>query len=508
MNEYTDEENECMLHNDRVKIVSNSDGSKKCFKIIAIIITILLIGSLVVLKNVDSEYLDLKNYINNINCNKGTIKDNDNQFQVEGFVSLFKNGTKGPITTNELLDDGKKKNIYSKIIENNEENFNNFYYDIQKFLDLPSTIEKDEMYFCESRNPFESFTEDISCPEHYVITIDDAYYGRREDDKKHCILSSDGKEADKVHIEVNDDCGSGVKDKVQKSCDGRTTCTLEPNPKYYGDTCPGIIKYLQVKYHCTKTKEIKKPKFAVIMYADNIESNSIYEHAVSEFYQYSDIHGYKFILNTKKYDDERKVFYMKLYVVQEAIIEGLKNKEYDWVFWVDGDVTLANPNIKLETFLPKDNNVNLIIAADHHGINAGVFLIRVCSWSLNYMARSIAYQYSRPDLDLEYADQTSMNNVLLEGKDEKKHYVIVPQNWFNVYPGWKRPGDMIVHFAGHPDKDADVVKFNEELDKDESYLSAITNESLRKEVLEYYDLPREQQGVTFMDNDNTKEKQY
>jgi len=501
-----DEEEECMLHDNYKKTVP-SGNSKKCLKITLIIISISLIGSLVALKNIDNEYLDLKTYTDNINCFKQNLMKNKTQSVVEGFVPLYTNNTKGPITTNRELDDGKKRNIYSKILENNEKNFNEFYYNIQHFLDLPETVEKEDEYVCEKNVPFENETKNIVCPEQYTLVIDEAMYGRYANDKEHCTVNSNNDKISDKFLLISEKCGNDVKDKIKKMCDGRIRCNLISNRRDLGDPCNGIAKYLHVKYHCVKNKEYKKPRFAVVMYADNIAPNSVYEHAISELYQYSDIHGYKFILNTDKYNKDRKPFYMKLYVVQEAIINGLKNKEYDWIFWIDSDVSLANPNIKLETFLPEDNSINLVIAADHHGINAGAFLIRVCSWSLDFMSRSLAYQYSRPDFNLEYADQTSMNNVLLEGH-EQNHFVIVPQSWFNVYPGWRRDGDLLIHLAGVPDKNKAVLRIKDEIDNNEKYLTAQTNKSLRKEVLEFYGLPREKQGATFIDNDNTKEKQY
>jgi len=76
---------------------------------------------------------------------------------------------------------------------------------------------------------------------------------------------------------------------------------------------------------------MKKQKFAIVLFADNIKPNSIYEHAVSELYQYADVHGYKFILYEQNYDSNREIFYMKLHSVYEAIVKGLKSKKYDWI---------------------------------------------------------------------------------------------------------------------------------------------------------------------------------
>eukprot|EP00833_Pecoramyces_ruminatium_P015556 jgi/Orpsp1_1/1189588/evm.model.d7180000073067.1 len=509
MSEYSlKEEEECMLHND-YKITTESQGSsKKCLKVTLVIIGVTLIGSIIAFKNVDNKYLELITYTNEINCLRPNLTLSKTDFEVEGFMPLNPDDINGPITTSRECDDGRKRNMYSKILKNNEEDFNDFYYNKQDFMNLPEILEKEDEYVCERNFPLENELKSLACPEHYTLAIDDARYGRYARDKERCKYDANNNEVSEKLLSVTISCTVSAKDKVKEMCEGRTNCSLISQRNHYSnrDPCVGIAKYLHVKYHCVKEKEIKKPKFAIVMYADNIAPNSVYEHAISEFYQYSKIHGYKLIVNNNKYDDVRRIFYMKLYVIQEALIEGLKNKKYDWIFWVDSDVALANPNIKLETFLPKDNNVNLVIAADHNGINAGVFLIRVCSWSLNYMSRSIAYQYNRPETNLGFADQTSMNDVLLEGH-EQKHFVIVPQNWFNIYPGWRHDGDMLIHFAGRPDKNKDSLEVKDEIDRNENYLTAQTNKSLRKEVLEFYDLPREKQGVTFMDNDNTKEKQ-
>ncbi len=67
------------------------------------------------------------------------------------------------------------------------------------------------------------------------------------------------------------------------------------------------------------------------MFANNIDVNSVYENAISEFYQYAKYHGYKFILDRYRYDTEREIFYMKLNMIIENIIKSLKDKSYDWI---------------------------------------------------------------------------------------------------------------------------------------------------------------------------------
>jgi len=55
------------------------------------------------------------------------------------------------------------------------------------------------------------------------------------------------------------------------------------------------------------------------------------EHSVSEFYQYANIHGYDYKLETINYSPGRKIFFMKFYSIIEKLIEGLKYKKYDWI---------------------------------------------------------------------------------------------------------------------------------------------------------------------------------
>jgi len=481
----TSEETMYMLNADKRKFRPNR-VLKNSLIILIIFLIFSLTASFTVIRAVNSDHpLIYKK--------KEPIKVN-----INGFMPLYTNNTKGPITTNRELDDGTKYNMYNLIHSNNEEDFNSFFYNTDEFSSLPEIKLRKDEYACEMGPPIEGEEgTKLSCPIHYSISIDKAFFGRYANDGSHCSINTKGDFVADEHLILSEDCGKDSIDIVKHYCEGKTDCTLKAAKSIYTDGCPGYYKYLHVKYHCLKDSEIKKQKFAIVMYSDIVKPNSIYEHAISEFYQYSDIHGYKFILNQQKYDDERDVFYMKLLVVKEAIIEALKTKEYDWIFWVDGDVMLANPNIKLETFLPEDDKIDLIIAADHHGLNAGVFLIRVNSWSLNFMIRSLAYQYYNINEKLEFADQTSMNNVLIKDKEDE-HYVIVPQSWFNTYPDKKHGGEMILHFAGRKDKNKDLKDTHREIDNNPNYLKAKTNRMLRKEVLQFYRLPKEKQGKIWL----------
>jgi len=247
------------------------------------------------------------------------------------FVSLYNNGTKGPITTDRSMDDGKKFNIYSMIKETNE-SFDSSFYDYDTFKKLNNIVKRDEEYFCELGLPSEAYDGYyLTCPTHYTIVVDKADYGRYQSDITHCLKDSNNEYLSSSKVNTDKDCIVNKLATVKEMCDGRTECNLKPNSSFFGNPCEHLYKYLYVKYHCKKDEEMKKSKFAIVIFADRIKSNSIYEHAISELYQYADYHGYKFLFFEKNYNSGRPIFYMKLHSVHEAISRGLKTKEYDWV---------------------------------------------------------------------------------------------------------------------------------------------------------------------------------
>jgi len=414
-------------------------------------------------------------------------------------VDSNSNSTIGPITIDKDSDDGTKINLYEKILNVNDNKIEHFLYNDETLNALEKKIERPSKYMCEFNG---GLTEDgsqgydISCPMFYKIKIDKAFYGRYAKDDQHCINDYAGNKMADSLLLTSRNCGASIKDILQQTCEDKVNCNIVPFKNVYPDTCKYKRKYLHLTYHCSVDKDYKPPKFAIVMFANQVKPNSLYEHSISEFYQYSKIHGYKFILNTKRYDDGRDLYYMKLHVITEAIIEGLKTKEYDWIFWVDGDTAITNPNIKLETFLPVDNDIHYIAARDGRGLNAGVFMIRVNSWGLNFMMRSIAYQYYNPKIKTGFSDQTSMNNVLVADK-ENRHYVIVPQEWFNAYVRIKKPGIFLIHYAGRPDKEKESRQIRKEVYSNSEWAMAKTNRQLRQEVLEYYKKPKSEHHQLF-----------
>ena len=132
--------------------------------------------------------------------------------------------------------------------------------------------------------------------------------------------------------------------------------------------------------------------------------------------------------------------------------------------WVDADTVVTNPKIPLEIFLPPEEfpDLHLLVTADPHGINNGIFFLKVHPWTVELLSAIIAYPTFRPDENLEYRDQSALEQVLKE-KLFKNNFAILPQRWINAYqaerdgsrtlPFQITAGDLLVHFPGVPERD-------------------------------------------------------
>jgi len=78
-------------------------------------------------------------------------------------------------------------------------------------------------------------------------------------------------------------------------------------------------------------KELKKERISIVMFSNQVSSNSVTENSISAFYQYSQIHDYDFHFEHYRYDFERQMNYMKLNSILEQLMIGLKEKKYDWI---------------------------------------------------------------------------------------------------------------------------------------------------------------------------------
>nr|OQO24019.1 hypothetical protein B0A51_09237 [Rachicladosporium sp. CCFEE 5018] len=193
--------------------------------------------------------------------------------------------------------------------------------------------------------------------------------------------------------------------------------------------------------------------------------NSYWERAIRTHEQHDRMHGYRLhVLRQHLMDD---VWSKPAYILSLLLRELAKpdSERLDWLFWVDADTVVLNPYVPVEVFLPPSGpefeDVNLLYSNDWNGLNNGVFPIRVNRWAVDLFSAIVSYRYYRPDDPLVFRDQSAMNTIMNEPKF-KKGVVAAPQRWFNAYQGEHnetlapfqiRRGDLLVHFAGVPNRE-------------------------------------------------------
>lgn len=134
-----------------------------------------------------------------------------------------------------------------------------------------------------------------------------------------------------------------------------------------------------------------------------------------------------------------------------------------------------NQQLPLEIFIPPSDmkHINWLAAKDFNGLNAGVFLLRVCPWTVDLLTRTMTYKHYHPDEDYTFEEQSILARLTEKDPDFKEQSTFVPKNWFNAYFYYLnevKPGLLLSHFP-HPDYKWHIYEWLRvlEADKDEAY---------------------------------------
>ncbi|CAO2828162.1 unnamed protein product [Amaranthus hypochondriacus] len=118
---------------------------------------------------------------------------------------------------------------------------------------------------------------------------------------------------------------------------------------------------------------------------------------------YCRIHGYDIFYNNVLLDPRMFSYWAKYPVVKAAMIA---HPEAEWIWWVDSDAFITDMDFNLP--LEKYKTHNLILHGWDHlvfqkkswtGLNAGVFLIRNCQWSMDLLERWVKFGPSSPEYE-------------------------------------------------------------------------------------------------------------
>lgn len=141
----------------------------------------------------------------------------------------------------------------------------------------------------------------------------------------------------------------------------------------------------------------------------------------------------------------------------------------------------------------------MLATQDQNGFNAGMFILRVHSWSVTALAEVVALRTLQPSVHLDFYDQSAIKWVI-ERPGYEEHTVYQPHNWWNAFglQGKPVPSDRwILHFAGvdccgQEDSKATVMgRWLDILDEGKGgYVVPIEETTLPQEVEQYWDILR------------------
>ena len=123
--------------------------------------------------------------------------------------------------------------------------------------------------------------------------------------------------------------------------------------------------------------------------------------------------------------------------------------------YTDADTIVMNQEIPLSIFEPPGdfNHVKWIAGRDWNGLNAGIFFLRVDTWSLNLLNRVMTYKHYHPTEDYTFEEQSILARLTEQNDEFKTQAIYMPRMWFNAYVSYKEehPGLFMAHFpdAGH-----------------------------------------------------------
>jgi galactosyl transferase GMA12/MNN10 family/Methyltransferase domain len=156
-------------------------------------------------------------------------------------------------------------------------------------------------------------------------------------------------------------------------------------------------------------------------------------------------HGYDFICCQDSLDPSRHIYWSKILLALQV----MDNPNLEWIVWMDADTLIMNHGITIEDIVEEKNH--FLISIDRCGVNTGVFFIRNCAWSVQFL-RNV---YNRTDCFSHCFPEQTAVALELEKMEFRSHARIVPQRIFNSYPseiiGYSlnstyQSGDFIIHF--------------------------------------------------------------
>lgn len=163
--------------------------------------------------------------------------------------------------------------------------------------------------------------------------------------------------------------------------------------------------------------------------------------------RFGELTGQRQEFHTAGFDDSRPPAWSKIPLILSALDRS------PLVFWLDADAVFCRP-ADLSDFA--DEGKDLVVCADHNGVNTGAMLIRSCDWSRAFLRRVWDLGDDPRFRDHPWWDQAPINHLVLVDDEARAHVRILPARAFNSQPcsaAGFADGDLVAHFPGLPWED-------------------------------------------------------
>ncbi|KAM3732172.1 hypothetical protein ACB098_11G040300 [Castanea mollissima] len=150
---------------------------------------------------------------------------------------------------------------------------------------------------------------------------------------------------------------------------------------------------------------------------------------------YCRLHGYDILYNNLLLHPKMNSYWAKYPVIKAAM---MAHPEAEWIWWIDSDAVFTDMEFTVP--LEKYKNHNLIVDGWEReiyekkswtGLNAGVFLIRNCQWSMDFMHVWTSMGPQSPDFyKWGQVQKSILKDKMFPGSDDQAAliYLILKQN--------------------------------------------------------------------------------
>lgn len=158
--------------------------------------------------------------------------------------------------------------------------------------------------------------------------------------------------------------------------------------------------------------------------------------------RFCDRWGYDFVEFHGTLDSHRPVPWSKIRAVQRVL------PNYEWVVWCDADTVLWNAEDDLQRFVDEADGAAVVLQNNQDGVNTGLFFIRNCSWSFDFLDEVYRQEQC---IHHPWWEQAAVNALLVRDDVQSRFGIYPPGQPIRGFHGYYANGDWdktFIHFAG------------------------------------------------------------